>query len=367
MGETNKVNGAEVTEEYISAKERKRRQKVADKEAKRQEKIRLKEEKRRLKEEKKEAKRKKKQKPPRTANPDIRLTNAKVIFRAAAIFLMVVFSLLGLYFVVNYEDSSSIIKKMNEYQTTLSEQNMTETAAETFAESFAIAYYTHDADSTKYSMKVSPYLASGLTLEAPTANVSSVVMAGASDITKSNDHGGYDVSVRMVVDYTVPLTEEEKSLLPRGSEQKTKVVRKSHMTVIPLTMSNGSYAVVSMPYFKADSNNAQTIQYISTLKGNADDMLQRDITDLAKNFLTAYCGDDVSQLKYFATEDFPQYVLGGEFSFGGISQIYVYEGIEEVYADVTYTVTSDGISQKQRVFLTMVKLDKYYVSELTTR
>jgi len=275
-----------------------------------------------------------------------------------------------------------------------------------------VDYYTHDSsDIDGYSKRVTSYLADGLTLEAPTTDNSAVLSAEAESIEPSED--GYDVTVRMVTRWTVPLTEEELKQQQGDSDSRrqaaeeerqrredaknndededgntdvgepyyeesyyyeeeelptTKDILGQHLVKIPVTVDDhGNCAVVSLPLFIANSNVSAKVGRIDALPDEADDKLRNDIRNLSENFLKAYCGDDKTQLKYLVTPGFPLNTLGEGYDFSSMDDCLIASGNDKVYADVMYTIDYNGIKQRQRVFLTIVRTDKYYVDKITTR
>ncbi len=340
--------------------------------------------------------------------PEIQDGKIKYVFRAIVLIVFLALAALGFYYVSHYEDSAKIIKNMDNYKAELNSKIANETKAQAFAENFVVDYYTHDAsDIDGYSKRVTSYLADGLTLEAPTTNNSAVLSAEAESVEPSED--GYDVTVRMVTRWTVPLSEEELKQQQGDSDSRrqaaeeerqrreeaqhdedgdiddgetyvepyyyeeeelptTKDILGQHLVRIPITVDgHGNCAVVSLPLFVADGNVSAKVNRIEALPDEADDKLRNDIRNLSENFLKAYCGDDKTQLKYLVTPGFPLNTLGEGYDFSSMDDCLIASGNDKVFADVTYTIDFNGIKQRQRVFLTIVRTDKYYVNKITTR
>lgn len=373
-----------------------------------------KEEKAELKRQKQEeTRRQKEMKKAEKQRPEIQDGKIKYLFRLIVLIVFLALAGLGFYYVTHYEDSAKIIKNMDDYKAELDSKTANATKAQAYAESFVADYYTHDTKNLDdYSKRVTSYLAKGLSLEAPTTNDSAVLSAEAESIEPSED--GYDVTVRMVVRWTVPLSEEELKEQQGASESRrqaeaerqqaeaeatnededgesnyndviaaeestsyeteeelptTKEILGQHLVKVPVMVDDdGNCAVVSLPLYIADGNTASSVGRVEDLSDNADDKLRNDIQNLAENFLKAYCGDDKTQLKYLVTSTFPLNTLGEGYDFSSMDQCLIASGNNgKTYADVTYTVDYNGLKQRQRVFLTIVREDKYYVDKITTR
>ena len=316
------------------------------------------------KREKKEKKVKEKQQKP-AKPPKIKHNNAKDGFRAAVIIILLFFFAIGVYFVLNYEDSGKIIKEMGSYKETLDIETQEQSSAEAFAENFITEYYTYDPNDTTYSNKVSKYLADGLSLQTPSTNTCKTITASTSDYTRNENE--IDVDVRASIEYTVKLSEIEQDT-KKG--ETTKQVLETQIIRVPLEIDEeGNLAVVSIPTYVGDNNKAGNLKAIQALSGSSSDLERSEIENLTENFLNAYLGNDPDKLKYFTTESFDESVVGGLYTLSHIDNcVSVASGNgKDYYADVTYTIDNNGIQQQQRLFLTIQRTDRYYVDKITTR
>lgn len=296
-------------------------------------------------------------------SPDIRDGKVKYIWRGAVMVLIIGFALLGVYYATHYEDSHKIISKMGKYKTTLDAETAEQRKAESFASNFVATYYSYNEhESERYAKEVARYTAKELTLNAPTAYSSQVIAANAETITKVSR--GFDVTVRVTIQWKVPVGNDDSNY-EDGIEYK-KAVRECYI-LVPVGVKDGNYAIISQPTYVADPNKATEVKKLEDTNSTVGDKLTYDIKSLAANFLKAYCGDSKSQLRYFVSKDFSTNAIDSGLRFKDITTINIMQDGDKYIADVQYTVTMDGIEQTQRLFLTIVHSDKYYVERISTR
>lgn len=311
------------------------------------------EEKKRLKEEKKalaEAKRLEKKK-----NPRIRSGSIKYVFRIVFILVMLAFVGLGVYYVMNFENTNSVKRNMKAYRMELQNEAVEKTEVEAFATAFVATYYYYNPedDTGRRELELQKYIADDVDIDTPFSEASSVVSANVMRSFRKDN--GYEVHVRVNVIQKVPKEEGSEELID---------VDCNYVVTIPIVIEGGNMAVQGIPTYIGDKNVAKGLTTLNMTGQEVSDGENKEITELASNFLKAYCGSKKDDLTYFVTDSFDEEILNNAVEFKDIDNIVATNNNGEYKAAVRYSVISPAGEETQELVLNLVKTDKFYVDSI---
>ena len=318
------------------------------------------EEKKKAKEEKKAlAKLKKEEKKKR---PRVKSGNVIYIFRALAILIILAFVGLGVYYVLNFENTNSVKRKMGEYNQQLYDRATEQEEIKAFVNGFTTTYFTFSPteETDERTIELAKY---GLGEDTPFEEATQILASSVTKVEKI-DKNSYEVKVKVTLQQRVVIGEED-------GEKKYEVQIHTYTVSIPVQIDErGNKRIAAAPTYVADPNNPE--MEIPDMNGEGvDERMKSDIDSLCKNFLKTYYGENTSSnidlLSTLVTEDFPKYVVGGSIKLKEIGTIDATQTEDgEYHARVTYTVKTPAAEENQEIVLNMVKKDRFYVKSMSS-
>lgn len=225
-----------------------------------------------------------------TQPPKMRSAAPGVIGAWVLIFFILFTIGFGIFKIIRSPTEKSIENVIDKQISNLDNDTLARTKAVSFAERFAIEYFSYSEGSLNFTEKMEPFCADGLSLNAP-STYSTIGYVGTSGVEVDGNKVNVDVTCNVA--YAV----EDKNVFDTVQFITLRV---------PIEIDKkGNCSVVATPIYVANSNNPKDIDSVMMSVSGDNSIKDLDvINDTIKNFFTAYYKGSPSELMYFVTKNY---------------------------------------------------------------
>lgn len=278
----------------------------------------------------------------------------------------------GVVVSVRPDPTTEVNKTIQVFESNLSQLQGVDSEVLSFAQNFAVQYFTYDAGGeAAFSESLKAYASKAVTgagFKFPYGSSCRVLYANAykKDRVSSNQ---YDVWVSLTLEYTKTESTDAGGYMTSTSQAQTIIK-------VPVMSVDGRYIVEDLPVF-ANDNMVLDNYTAQPYSGSECDSATRDaIKQSLSNFFSAYYNDKQSVINYFLSPsaDPAEFIgLNGRVSFEKINSINAYYKSE---ADTSRFIVliniavrdKNGLILPQSYNLEMLFKDKqYYVERMNTK
>jgi len=293
---------------------------------------------------------------------------ARVILWIILVFIFI----RGTLTLIKVDPVASMQKQEKILMAQISNKNVLESRAFSFAQNFAKDYMTHiPKDDESYKTRILKYMPQDIVdnLKIDDSDYTTVLYSQAYDIKKYSDTQ-YDVFVYLRVQYRT----EIKTAIKKGAKPTITQYKTSENDVyldVPIACSN-NFIVEDIPVVVA----APTKGYVENKSYSGNSVDQNTNTEVTKDlnqFFKAYYEQNQTQVKYFLNLDKNKSIngLNGRYKFDKIDKITTYiTSSKNVYLSIVEfnvkDVNGNFLAQKFNVKITNSG-SKYYINQLNTR
>ncbi|MFT8352891.1 conjugal transfer protein [Clostridium saccharoperbutylacetonicum] len=309
-------------------------------------------------------------KPKKSKEHKISLLSKTTVSKCVKLLLWIAFAFVfirGTFTLVRADPVKDMQNQEKIFKKQISETNVLENRAFSFAQNFAKDYMTHiPKDEESYKSRLSKYMTSNLmnNIKFNDNDYTIVLYSEAYDI-KQYSEKQFDVYVYLRVQYRTP-----KTTLQLDASQYAISEDDMYLDV-PIAYTD-DFVVEDMPVVVAGPGKG----YVDTKYYNGDsaDMeISKNVEKDLNQFFKAYYEQNQTQIDYFLSldEGYTVKALNGRYTFDKIDKIATYNtNSKNVYLAIVEFKVKDvngtELVQKFNVKLTM-KNDKYYINQLNTR
>ena len=236
-----------------------------------------------------------------------------------------------------------------------------ELEAASFAEGFAIEYFTYERGGD-YEERLLRYLPSSISLGSP----------GHGKIRALNSRGysvewfsgnQLNVSVAVKVLYEIQLQE--------NNETKTQSKEDEVYIVVPVMELEGKYIVEDHPSIVPAPTKAE-VSTIFYSGAGPDSAVVNEIKEVLESFFKTYYSGSPGEISYYMHENKRVSGLEGRYQLNRLENVRVYDiGIQDehlVIAELTITDSMSGILYKQGYHIQLIKVNnRYYIKDFSVR
>lgn len=295
-------------------------------------------------------------------------TGIKVLRFIIWAFIILIF-IRGIGTIIKADPVKEIKKEQDEFLVQLSERNLLESRAFSFAESFAREYFTIYIDGKDdYIKRLSKYMQNSVaeTVDATGYMIPDEVRA--YNIEKYSDNQ-VDVFVHGIVQIKTEKPGQE-GITDKNKKQYDTTLKDVYIKVPIFVDKLGNMIVEDLPLLIGEPTLPEYKRVDNTLgASSADYNIQEDIKGSINQFLKAYYEEEQTQVDYFLIKPGSIKAVGGNSIFKEIESIKVYDlGSNKYQAILVYKVNNSGKELRQKININLeYKDDKYLISEMNTR
>lgn len=295
-------------------------------------------------------------------------TGIKVLRFIIWAFIILIF-IRGIGTIIKADPVKEIKKEQDEFLVQLSERNLLESRAFSFAESFAREYFTIYIDGKDdYIKRLSKYMQNSVaeTVDATGYMIPDEVRA--YNIEKYSDNQ-VDVFVHGIVQIKTEKPGQE-GITDKNQKQYDTTLKDVYIKVPIFVDKLGNMIVEDLPLLIGEPTLPEYKRVDNTLgASSADYNIQEDIKGSINQFLKAYYEEEQTQVDYFLIKPGSIKAVGGNSTFKEIESIKVYDlGSNKYQAILVYKVNNSGKELRQKININLeYKDDKYLISEMNTR
>ncbi len=317
-----------------------------------------------LKEEKKEEKAKKS-----NSNPVKLRSNIGIrILRIFVWGIFILFFIRGVIAIVRPDPVGEMQQLQKKFETKVSENNVIEGRAFSYAESFARDYFTlYQGKYEDYKTRLSKYMRDGEVNGVDTKGNMEVQSVTAYDVKRYSDNQ-LDVYVHAIVVYRTEKPGQEEVTDPDMKSYDTSL-KDVYMDVPIYYNENREMVVEDLPIFIGGPAQAaltdKEIENLNTVTGSKMTEIKNSISE----FFKAYYQESQTQVDYFLEKPGVIKATGSQYKFEKLNDSQIYDlGGGKYKAVVSVNVIAEGKTFRQNMNMNLIyQGDRYMIQSLETR